>query len=264
MEPSTALSKPRLSSFDSNLSHPLSTVNSENSADFPKLLKLPNEILIYIMSYLDSSSIILFSRSCLRCYSLGYDLSIWKNIDIQVQILSSRFLTKWEQSLILNSRCYGIRCLYLTGTQSCALKFQNLSRFLLSMRSLTKVTLDSFVFDLQNISVFANFPQIQFLKFASVSFSFHFFREFNLSLIFPFLNTLVFYLCPKLSIQSIEFLANHVNLTNLYVDTCYRLSQIDLLKFLRTHRLFNQRCKCFLDGEQIRVNCISIGSDNYS
>ena len=255
-----SLSKPRLSFSDFIYTHTNSTEYIENSSDFPTLLLLPNEILIYIMRYLDCRSIIYFSRSCLRCYSLGYDYSIWRMIQINIQLLSNQFLIRWGKSYILHLRCSNVRSLYLTGTQTWELKkdselklmkLEYLSKLLLSMRNLVSITIDSFAFDLQALSIFGKFPLINYLKFSNISFSFHFFREFNLKSAFPNLTTLAFDLCPKLCIQSIEFLTNHDNLTKLYIDGCYRVSHIDYMTIVRTHQLFNQRCKCFLDGEHI-------------
>ena len=252
--------------LETHLNQPFVTI-VENLSE---LLSLPNEILIYIMKYLDSRSIINFSKSCLRCYSLGYDSTIWRKVKIEIQFFNRHFFNSWEQSYIIGSRWYCIRCLHLTGAQSSKLigqfifqnlKFQKLSRFMQSMRNVTTVILECFALE-EDISMIGDFPNIQYLEFSHVYFSSHFFRKFNLTLLFPLLHTLVFHLCPKLIFQNLSFLVSHLNLTKLYVDSCYRLSQTDMVMFVKSHPTLNQRCKCFHDGEQIIIDCFTFGGED--
>ena len=154
-------------------------------------------------------------------------------------------------SLITVFRLSGIKINSLPQLHYGIFRFEPFLHFLSKLPNVISFTLDSYRLELPEKYPDYIFPKIRNLHFSNIHFETVFFRRFHLNHYFPSLDTLSFNDCPKLGYPIIPLVCCLPLLTDIHIDSCYRIDPIGLHNAILTFAEFREQCKWHLDGKII-------------
>jgi len=187
------------------------------------VLKLPDNILLHIFSYMDSMSLVYVSKACRKWYEVSCDKSLTQTIDICSHPLTLKQLWKISHRKL----CKNTVSIHFKGKMSPTKIMEKITEayFLDLLKRCPKLCrLSLQCFDLRELPLTLFPVHLEYLSLLESMLSMDWFVCLKTNFSLPLLKHIELEKCTKISNSDLESLSYLKNLEVLNLRNCYRIS----------------------------------------